>query len=274
MRPSIWRVIRELAGLFLPFLVPRPTYWVGQPMPQRPLTERSCHLIFKTIESDLLNHLLTLCRAEKTTLQGLFMSVMSHSIAKLATKTSTQSSSSSSTVRPEINVLIETAFDMRSQLPPQFSKTFGVYLCGSKYQHSVNLNNPFHTWEVAREMKASISTGVPYAIETIGLMSFITPPRIRLIEGLVNRVPNGRSSSLNISNLGTIANRSNTVWQPSCLRFAQSKRGEGPVIYLSIVTIASSNTLSLTFSFLELAVDKDQGEWLVKDVLARLKQLQ
>ena len=153
-------------------------------------------------------------------------------------------------------------------LEESFPRSSSCLLAPSSSSHDI--------WELARLYKARFtdSKSREYAIQTIGLLGWVSGGWRDWILSMSQRPVNGRTSTSCVSNLGVIATRD--CYGPlhlHALRLSQFNPGVGPAILASVATCSNQQTMSLTFTCLAQALPQRDGEEVVAACMREIHRI-
>jgi len=269
LRPTFGEVVVALTFDKFPWLKPASEYLGPAHRPLVGEEERRGKCVYVSLTSNELRRLHAKCRERKVTIHGALCAAAQLALVSLVEEDTQQSSlitTCSSAISLESHVRHHRSAALTQELEDTSTTTttIGAYICDTRTRHEIVLKKGGREtfWRIASDVNAGVAAS-HHGERTIGLLAFI-PAGLdawrAFLQKLRDRPPNGRTTSVSVSNLGRAPGGDWTdrryhdlqlrKQQDGCiapLHFAHIKRGEGPLLALSVVTLG--DTLSCAISY-------------------------
>eukprot|EP01119_Soliformovum_irregulare_P001412 TRINITY_DN11120_c0_g1_i1.p1 TRINITY_DN11120_c0_g1~~TRINITY_DN11120_c0_g1_i1.p1 ORF type:complete len:479 (-),score=105.64 TRINITY_DN11120_c0_g1_i1:180-1616(-) len=247
--PTIGRIAEELFYDAFPKMNPRHKAYLGPP---HQADVWGHHMGYVSFSSEEVTRLLMASRSQGSTINSAISASAHFALAKYLN-------------RSDIECTFGCAVNLRSRTqPPRSPDEIGVYVCEPNFFYRISKSTSF--WKFANQCRNDIQTNIESACQTIGILQFLPGSWIDFFQRRAARSPNGRSESLNLSNIGQLT-FAKTRFQIRDVWFTNGKPKSGPLFNICAVTVNNRLTLSVGVPFVVSEADAQRFIALVKEAM-------
>eukprot|EP01114_Cavostelium_apophysatum_P016291 TRINITY_DN4597_c0_g1_i1.p1 TRINITY_DN4597_c0_g1~~TRINITY_DN4597_c0_g1_i1.p1 ORF type:complete len:488 (-),score=56.72 TRINITY_DN4597_c0_g1_i1:656-2119(-) len=221
IRPKFGNILTELTCELFPILDPhRRSVYLGPPHIDMPISDRTSVISRVGISADETVAVRERAKQERTTFHAAVCAAAQFALAKMVAE-------------PEVKSLLVSAVNLRGLCATPMPNNAGVFICGPHEVHLLTKNTKF--WELARECKDKLTANIERDYQQIGILGFYKNSLLNFFSKKKALKPNGRSGTINISNLGHVDFPERLLG--GCvlkdLWFLNTKGPEGPLYMIS-----------------------------------------
>lgn len=217
-----------------------------------PIESRSTGMVYRKLNKDATTQLVTVCRNEKTTVQGALCAALLFAAARIIRDGN----------KENLFLSCHSSIDLRRRFEPQVNhENLGILALGFTSLHNVDINTPF--WDLARDVKHQLEVG----LKSEDIFSSVLISR-KIYESFLSR-PYEAPVTVAVTNIGRVDIKNDYgLFKLEEISFVSSQAVFGGFFGAAVTTFQGK--MILNFYFSKPSISQERMETIADDVISCL----